>query len=520
MFAVSVEETGERHCGASVTPVIRLVQVGHWFSGTSVLFQDVSAALTAGSLTAICGPSGCGKSTMLGLIAGWEQPCRGRIIRHGVTSTAWVFQNPHGVARRTALDHVVFPPLARGLDRRQASGAAELLMRRFDVAHLASRPFASLSGGEAQRLLPARALAGRPDVLLVDEPTAQLDRHNAATVNRSLGQAASFGTIVVLALLGLAGTASLREIEAQAQVFRASGADVRNLAADGQVDGAACDRLAGVSTVRAAGALRAVAPVVISQAPDVPMTAYEVTVGLGSILGVAPTATPGVWLEQGLADALMVRSGSMLATSDGLTPVDAVFTWPNDGRDARFGFAVLVPVATDRSFDECWMEAWPIVDGNDQLLRSVITVSEAQVPAPIGQLNKNAGTTLDTNRLYHQRVTRHAAWVGPVAFLVMGFLASWRRRLEYAAALHAGEDRGALLLGVALETLVWAATGGLVALVVDAVGMRLLRLEGRWPVSRILADVVWWSLTGAIVGAVAAACLIREKDLFRFFRTR
>jgi ABC-type lipoprotein export system ATPase subunit len=164
-----------------------------------VLFSDLCASFTPGTITGVCGPSGCGKSTLLTLIAGWEHPQRGTITKVGVSSIVWVFQNPHGVARRTALDHVAFPLIAQGHNRRAASTTALEIMERFGLGEIADRPFSAISGGEAQRLLLARALAINPDVLLVDEPTAQLDRQSAVTVNAHLGQVASSGAIVVVA---------------------------------------------------------------------------------------------------------------------------------------------------------------------------------------------------------------------------------------------------------------------------------------------------------------------------------
>ncbi|MCL2483285.1 MAG: ATP-binding cassette domain-containing protein [Propionibacteriaceae bacterium] len=147
----------------------------------------------------MCGPSGCGKSTLLTLIAGWERPQRGKVTSAGVNSVVWVFQNPHGVPHRTALDHVAFPFLAKGDSRRVASQKGLEVMQRFGLEPVAWRPFSALSGGEAQRLMLARALAVGPDVLLVDEPTAQLDRHAAASVNDNLRLVASSGAIVVVA---------------------------------------------------------------------------------------------------------------------------------------------------------------------------------------------------------------------------------------------------------------------------------------------------------------------------------
>jgi lipoprotein-releasing system ATP-binding protein len=157
-------------------------RLGHSFRQGENLFEDVSFDLGPGSLTAITGPSGSGKSTLLSVLAGWTEPTSGRIARQGSGSTAWVFQNPAGVARRTVLDHVALPYLARGFTRADAQIAANADLVRFGLDSRASAQFRYLSGGEAQRLMLARATATRPALLLVDEPTAQLDRSSAARV--------------------------------------------------------------------------------------------------------------------------------------------------------------------------------------------------------------------------------------------------------------------------------------------------------------------------------------------------
>jgi len=136
---------------------------------------------------------------MLSLLAGWESPTRGTIRRVGVVKVGWVFQNPHGVAHRLALDHVAFPFLCRGLRRHAAETEARDVLERFGLGTVANREFAALSGGEAQRLMLARAVATAPDLLLVDEPTAQLDRAMAASVTATLVNLVDEDTLLVVA---------------------------------------------------------------------------------------------------------------------------------------------------------------------------------------------------------------------------------------------------------------------------------------------------------------------------------
>jgi putative ABC transport system ATP-binding protein/lipoprotein-releasing system ATP-binding protein len=182
------------------------------FPGTGPLFADVSFVLEAGDLVGLTGPSGSGTSTMLSLLARWEKATTGTVLWDGVASVGWVFQNPHGVAARTAVDHVALPLLNTGLSRRAATAQAMALMERFDLAAAANRRFSALSGGEAQRLMLARAMARRPDLLLVDEPTAQLDARSSATVNAVLGQLADQRTIVVVATHDPDTAASCRRV--------------------------------------------------------------------------------------------------------------------------------------------------------------------------------------------------------------------------------------------------------------------------------------------------------------------
>ncbi|ASU85554.1 ABC transporter [Nocardiopsis gilva YIM 90087] len=178
---------------------VRATGLTHRFPGTATLFADLGFELRPGRITGVCGPSGCGKSTLLSILAGWLTPVEGTLAMSGIDRTGWVFQNPYGVPARSALDHVTLPLLARGWDRPPAEKRAAAVMAGFDLAQVADQPFRELSGGESQRLMLARAVCSAPDLLLVDEPTAQLDLSTAATVNATLGNIAQEGTIVVIA---------------------------------------------------------------------------------------------------------------------------------------------------------------------------------------------------------------------------------------------------------------------------------------------------------------------------------
>lgn len=178
---------------------VRAAEIGHGFPGAPLLFEGLDFEARPGDVVGLCGPSGSGKSTLLSIFAGWETPRLGRIERTGIERTTWVFQNPHGVAHRTAIDHVAFPFLAAGSSRREAVALARPILDSFRLGTVADRPFRELSGGEAQRLMLARAVATKPSLLLVDEPTAQLDARTSQTVNDTLGAVALDGAIVLIA---------------------------------------------------------------------------------------------------------------------------------------------------------------------------------------------------------------------------------------------------------------------------------------------------------------------------------
>lgn len=118
-------------------PHIRLTSVGHAFTGDNLLFTNLTRNFEPGTLCALTGPSGSGKSTLLSLIAGFDTPSEGRIEVSSSTNPLWVFQNPYGLPRRSALDHVAYPLLARGFSRAGAEHQAQIILGNFNLERVA-----------------------------------------------------------------------------------------------------------------------------------------------------------------------------------------------------------------------------------------------------------------------------------------------------------------------------------------------------------------------------------------------
>lgn len=153
--------------------------------------------LHRGEIVALVGPSGSGKSTLLQCVGLLDKPTGGSILLAGVpvqkmddemrTMTrrrkiGFVYQRHNLLSDFTALENVVLPMLANGVDERSANVRAIKLLRAASVAHRASHLPGEMSGGEQQRTAVARALANNPEILLADEPTGSLDPNHAAAV--------------------------------------------------------------------------------------------------------------------------------------------------------------------------------------------------------------------------------------------------------------------------------------------------------------------------------------------------
>lgn len=145
------------------------------------------------------GPSGEGKSTLLNILGGYLRPDTGEVTRGcSPEEISFILQSNEGLRSRTVLDNVAVPLLRRMRENAARSLSIEALAF-LGIDDLAMQIFRNLSGGEAQRVSIARAIAGRAKALLADEPTAQLDLRNRMLVVDALRRSASVGTAVVIA---------------------------------------------------------------------------------------------------------------------------------------------------------------------------------------------------------------------------------------------------------------------------------------------------------------------------------
>lgn len=177
--------------------IYELIHTTKWYHGRPVLHID-QLSLFAGEIFAVIGPSGAGKSTLLRLLNFLEAPTSGEIhfrnacfsahqamplaLRRQITT---VFQRP-ALLHRSVAANVRYGLQLRGM--RHTDGAIRQALQRVGLDQLAHQPAHTLSGGEAQRVALARAMVVDPAVLLLDEPTANLDPYNVKLIEESVLQ--------------------------------------------------------------------------------------------------------------------------------------------------------------------------------------------------------------------------------------------------------------------------------------------------------------------------------------------
>lgn len=159
--------------------------------------RDVSLDIEPGEFVAICGPSGCGKSTLLNIMGTLDRPTSGHYVYDGqdlATRTpgqlaelrardiGFVFQSFNLIDSLSVYDNIELALLYRHENSKNLRSRVMEAMDRVGIAHRANHLPRQLSGGQQQRCAIARAIVGRPSVILADEPTGNLDSENAAQI--------------------------------------------------------------------------------------------------------------------------------------------------------------------------------------------------------------------------------------------------------------------------------------------------------------------------------------------------
>jgi putative ABC transport system ATP-binding protein len=199
-------------------PFIRLEGVSKLFDGDAdepaVALRDVTVDIGRGEYISVSGPSGCGKSTFLSILALLDTPTSGRYFLAGrdVSSLSpaerartrnvdigLVFQSFNLIGDLTVYENVEYPLTLRGIPERERRERTMGALDRVGVGRRAQQRPTSLSGGHQQLVAIARAIAGRPPIVLADEPTGNLDSASGDSVMQMLSELHAAGSTVCLA---------------------------------------------------------------------------------------------------------------------------------------------------------------------------------------------------------------------------------------------------------------------------------------------------------------------------------
>jgi cell division transport system ATP-binding protein len=193
--------------------MIEFKQVSKQYARGSSALSDISLSIAKGELVYLSGPSGAGKSTLLKMIAALERPSSGTITVNGEDigrlkpsgipylrrNLGLVLQPLSMLNDRSVLANVMLPLLVTGRARADAEKRAQAALDKVGLADKAQSAPLALSGGEQQRVAIARAIVNRPQIILADEPTANLDHRTGETVVRMLRDLCSTLGVTVVA---------------------------------------------------------------------------------------------------------------------------------------------------------------------------------------------------------------------------------------------------------------------------------------------------------------------------------
>jgi putative ABC transport system ATP-binding protein len=199
-------------------PVIRLAGVSRVFKGDADeetwALRDVTVDINPGDYVSVSGPSGCGKSTLLSVLALLDTPTTGRYWLKGrpvdrmtpaerararSLDIGLIFQSFNLIGDMTVYENVEYPLTLRGASPAERRATVEAALERVGIANRAKQRPSSLSGGHQQLVAVARAIAGRPAVLLADEPTGNLDSKAGEALMQILSELHADGATVCIA---------------------------------------------------------------------------------------------------------------------------------------------------------------------------------------------------------------------------------------------------------------------------------------------------------------------------------
>lgn len=180
--------------------MIEFRHVSKQYGRHAVALTDVTLTIGKGEMAFLSGPSGAGKSTLLKMVAAIERPSGGALTVNGQDigrlkpggipylrrNLGLMFQQQNLLADRSVLANVILPLLVTGTSRADAEKRARAALDKVGLLDRAASMPLSLSGGEQQRVAIARAIVNRPQIILADEPTANLDRASANKVMEAL----------------------------------------------------------------------------------------------------------------------------------------------------------------------------------------------------------------------------------------------------------------------------------------------------------------------------------------------
>jgi cell division transport system ATP-binding protein len=183
------------------------------FSSNITALEGINLEIKKGEFTFLVGPSGAGKSTLLRPLAREYLPTTGKIIVDDIDiahinsselplyrrKVGFVFQDFKLLDDRTVLENVSLPLQVRNMPDIEIAKEVERTLKLFDIWERKFLFPRQLSGGEAQRTAIARAIIGKPEILLCDEPTGDLDPETAWSVLQLLSEVNSWGTTVIMA---------------------------------------------------------------------------------------------------------------------------------------------------------------------------------------------------------------------------------------------------------------------------------------------------------------------------------